>query len=536
VDPDPIAVLDRDDGIVVDEDELDAFMDDEDEDARAAKQAAERRARRKAIERKHAAAAEPAPTVVQAAQAATRDQAAAAQVHQQSTEDAEARDKAVKYEVTPLGLTEIKPEDGAFDMFGEQAVDIDAPRSQAVGKRATAAQLLAGELGEHEQTNWDDVDGYYMARPGETIDGRYRVLGVVGRGVFSSVLKARDEVAEKANDNDAPAYVAVKMIRNNETMTKAAAKEIELLREIARGDPHGKTHCVRLLCATEHRAHTALVFESMAMNLREALKKYGKHVGINIGAVRIYAKQLLFALRHLAKLHIVHADVKPDNILVSENNAVLRLCDFGSAFRASDPGCDDPAPYLVSRFYRAPEIILGLKYDARVDLWAVGTCLYELYTGHIMYPGADNNNMLRLMMELKGRFPVRMLRAHVRVYSELLLLDPHFLDVQSSFKFQHRVLDERTKEPRLTLVSVDKPTRSIAQTFLSKKAGADNKRTVLDLADFLEQVCMLNPDNRPGVAECLKHRFVAGRQKHPRDKKPEAAASGSVRSRSPGRL
>ena len=73
----------------------------------------------------------------------------------------------------------------------------------------------------------------------------------------------------------------------------------------------------------------------------------------------------------------------------------------------------------MSRFYRAPEIILGLKYDTRVDLWSIATCLYELYTGHIMYPGVDNNNMLRLMMELKGRFPVRMLRAHVRVYTEL---------------------------------------------------------------------------------------------------------------------
>ena len=90
----------------------------------------------------------------------------------------------------------------------------------------------------------------------------------------------------------------------------------------------------------------------------------------------------------------------------------------------------------------------------------------------------------------------------------------------------------------MTLVSIDKPTRSIAQTFLSKKAGADDKRTVLDLADFLEQVCMLNPDNRPSVNECLKHRFVAGRQEHPRDKKPPEASTGggSVRSRSPGRL
>ena len=99
------------------------------------------------------------------------------------------------------------------------------------------------------------------------------------------------------------------------------------------------------------------------------------------------------------------------------------------------------------------------------------------------------------------------------------------------------MLDERTREPRLTLVAVDKPTNSIAQRFLEKKAGADDRRAVLDLADLLEQVCMLNPDNRPSVNDCLKHRFVAGRQEHPRDKKPEApAGGGSVRSRSPGRL
>ena len=91
---------------------------------------------------------------------------------------------------------------------------------------------------------------------------------LVGRGVFSSVLKARDEVQEK--EKNEPCYVAVKMIRNNETMTKAAAKEIELLREISAGDPNGRCHCVRLLNETEHRAHTALIFESMAMNLRGA--------------------------------------------------------------------------------------------------------------------------------------------------------------------------------------------------------------------------------------------------------------------------
>ena len=61
--------------------------------------------------------------------------------------------------------------------------------------------------------------------------------------------------------------------------------------------------------------------------------------------------------------------------------------------------------------------------------------------------------------------------------------------------------------------------------FMEKKAGADDRRAVLDLADLLEQVCMLNPDNRPAIADCLKHRFVAGRE-DPK-KKAEAAAAAA---------
>ena len=56
----------------------------------------------------------------------------------------------------------------------------------------------------------------------------------------------------------------------------------------------------------------------------------------------------------------------------------------------------DITPYLVSRFYRAPEIILGLKYDFNLDLWSFGTTVYELYTGKIMFAGHSNNQMLRL--------------------------------------------------------------------------------------------------------------------------------------------
>jgi serine/threonine protein kinase len=106
-----------------------------------------------------------------------------------------------------------------------------------------------------------------------------------------------------------------------------------------------------------------MVFDRYAMNLRETLKKFGgRNVGINCAAVQRYSRQLLVALKHLASLRVVHADIKPDNILVSEDFRTLKLCDFGSAFRETDSEAV-PTPYLVSRFYRAPEVTLGLEYN-----------------------------------------------------------------------------------------------------------------------------------------------------------------------------
>lgn len=424
----------------------------------------------------------------------------------QATERVE-EEGTIQFKRTALGLVEERKDEASFDMFGDAALPATSPG--AGRRRATAAQLE----GDEEATNWDDGEGYYMARPGEMIDSKYKVLGVVGKGVFSSVLRAT-LTSDGTN-------VAVKMIRNNETMKKAAIREVEILRDLQGRDPDDRCHCVRLLDTTQHRNHTALVFESMAMNLRQALRKYGNDVGINIMAVQSYGRQLFGALRHLRRAGVVHADIKPDNVLVSENNSTVKLCDFGSGFKQDeDPMSSDPAPYLVSRFYRAPEIILGLKYDERIDLWSVSTCLYELYTGKVMFPGKDNNMMLAKMMDMKGRFPVRMLKNHVRVYRDLLLLEPHFQEVQGTYKFQQRTYvannnnnngssSASSAEARLNLVDIIKPKTSIAAQFMAKKAGADDVRSVQNLADLLELCCSLNPENRPSVSSdtVRKHPF-----------------------------
>ena len=85
--------------------------------------------------------------------------------------------------------------------------------------------------------------------------------------------------------------------------------------------------------------------------------------------------KLTIALKLLKKCQLLHADIKPDNILVNESKSVLKLCDFGSGTNAKDA---EITPYLVSRFYRAPEIIMGCPYDYGIDLWSVAVSIFEV--------------------------------------------------------------------------------------------------------------------------------------------------------------
>ena len=248
--------------------------------------------------------------------------------------------------------------------------------------------------------NWDDAEGYYRVRIGEVLDTRYSVFGYTGQGVFSNVVRARDAV--RGNQE-----VAIKIIRNNEIMHKAGLKELEVLRRVNETDPDDKYHCLRLFRNFFHKQHLCMVFEPLAMNLREVLKKYGKNVGLHIKAVRSYVQQMMLALKMLKKSNIIHADIKPDNILVNESKLLLKLADFGSASHVAE---SEITPYLVSRFYRAPEVILGMKFDFSIDLWSSGATFYELYTGKMMFPGQTNNHMLKLFMDLKGKIPHRIVR------------------------------------------------------------------------------------------------------------------------------
>lgn len=405
---------------------------------------------------------------------------------------------------TAVKTTEKPPEPAKLsdDMFASD--DEDDMFAPAASKKTTDADGAPGgavpvpkpkELDMSLMDNWDDPEGYYRIILGELIDGRYQVQANLGKGMFSSVIRVMDT---RTN-----ALKAIKVIRNNETMIKAGAKEMDILQRLMDADPDDKKHMIRLERSFTHKGHLCMVFENLSINLREVLKKFGRDVGINFKAVRSYAQQMFLGLSLLRKCNILHADLKPDNVLVNEARNMLKICDLGSASDASE---NDITPYLVSRFYRAPEIILGVPYDFALDMWSIGCTLFELYTGKILFTGRTNNQMLRSIMECRGKFSLKMLKK-----AEFGAV--HFDDQNLNFRSMER--DKITGRDVTRLINFQKPVKDLKSKVMAGAGKGDGKglpdadlKELNLFVDLLDRCLALNPERRITPTEALKHPFI----------------------------
>jgi len=101
----------------------------------------------------------------------------------------------------------------------------------------------------------------------------------------------------------------------------------------------------------------------------------------------------------LEEENIIHCDLKPENILLkSQDKSGIKIIDFGSSCFADQR----IYTYIQSRFYRAPEIILGIPFTTAIDMWSLGCILIELYTGMPIFPGESEHEQLMLLMEVLG--------------------------------------------------------------------------------------------------------------------------------------
>ncbi|OII75265.1 uncharacterized protein cubi_03744 [Cryptosporidium ubiquitum] len=341
---------------------------------------------------------------------------------------------------------------------------------------------LLGNPSYNKRLECDDDDGYYLSYIGEIIGNRYKVSSnSTGKGMFSTVVKCVD--METQNE------VAIKIIRINDMMRSTGEKEYSFFKKF-RGAPN----IVQVQGSFIHQNHLCIVFEWLHGSLKNCIHNISKH---NIRKTQDLAFQILQGLKLVHEKGLVHADLKPENILIDSGRKTIRISDFGSMHYTSDAS---PACYLVSRFYRAPEIILGcISYGQPIDVWSIGCVLYECFTGDILFKGRTNNDMIKLIMEYRGNFPKRLLNQGVFTKN-------HFSECFTQFKWINlqgmlQIIKNHTQSKNIYNDMIDSVNSS-------EIVYSETEQTLIRrLSNLIERCLIIDPKKRISAKEALEHPF-----------------------------
>ncbi|TFY59885.1 hypothetical protein EVJ58_g5496 [Rhodofomes roseus] len=237
---------------------------------------------------------------------------------------------------------------------------------------------------------YDDDRGDYLVVNHDHLAYRYEVIDTLGKGSFGQVLHCRDHCTGES--------VAVKIIRNKKRFHHQALVEIKILDNLRKWDQEEKHHVIKM---TEHfyfRNHLCIATELLSINLYELIKANG-FVGFTTALIRRFTSQMLQSLSLMRHHHIVHCDLKPENVLLKHPaKSAIKVIDFGSSCFEHEK----IYTYIQSRFYRSPEVILGMNYHMAIDMWSLGCILAELYTGFPIFPGENEQEQLSCIMEVLG--------------------------------------------------------------------------------------------------------------------------------------
>jgi mitogen-activated protein kinase 15 len=259
------------------------------------------------------------------------------------------------------------------------------------------------------------------------ITERFDVQTLLGKGAYGVVWKCVDRQAPVNQDP----VVALKKIFgafSNATDAQRTFREIIFLQGLA---DHENIVTLLDVLKADNDKDIYLVFEFMETDL---------HAVIRAGILedvhqRYIIYQLLKGLKYMHSAAIIHRDLKPSNLLLN-SECLLKIADFGLArsieFKENENPDDDGAgapcltDYVATRWYRAPEILLGSPdYTKAVDVWSVGCILGEMLIAEPIFPGDSTTNQLEKIIEVSGRPSAEDITAINSPYASNLLESVH---------------------------------------------------------------------------------------------------------------
>lgn len=293
---------------------------------------------------------------------------------------------------------------------------------------------------------------------------RYEILNLLGKGTFGQVCQCYDHKEKE--------FVSIKIVKNTKNSAVQAQTEIKILKLIAE-TASSDYHIVQYKNSFCFRSHVCIVTELLGKNLYEVQKSYN-FCSFSQSLLKNYTRQILSGLSLLSALKVIHCDLKLENILVSSNDKeIITIIDFGSSCLINEKIYS----YIQSRFYRAPEIILGISYTASIDMWSLGCILAELELGQPLFPANCEVELLQMMMQVKGLVPAEMLAQAIK---------------KAKFFNQGEMLPSKSGK-------ILKPmTKSLSDYFKGKEV----------FGDFIERCLEWDPSKRLKPDEALLHPWL----------------------------
>lgn len=277
----------------------------------------------------------------------------------------------------------------------------DSDSDTSLGAHSESDHSVSLSSSEVEQ----DEKGYLVFKKGLVLLDKFKLTKQLGKGTFSRVFQCSDRKNRRRR-------VAVKVIRNVYKYQVAAQTEIEVLRRIRQNDKTDTSCCIHLLEHHEFRGHPLLVFPLLGRSVYSFMVNGGYQPFSYDDAIDLL-RQVVRGVAFIHSLGIIMTDLKPENIVFEEyfdrqsnqnqnqarsisgfgsgsgstrkklTSTRIKLIDFGSAVIHKKGATH--SHLIQTRHYRAPEVILKLKWLFAADLWSIGCILVELVYGRMLF-------------------------------------------------------------------------------------------------------------------------------------------------------